>query len=155
MDYEITSLLVGLGFTFIVYSGFPLYLRFIKKKMYANPHEICLYLSLIIAIIDFIICIWCDYDVNLTPPFLYYFINCSILKAPKHLITSCQLCGKETIKNEHNTCEECHAKILKKLADKEIEAEIEKNKVLFCSHCGTKLDDDNNFCCNCGTKIKE
>lgn len=155
MDYEMANLVIGIVFTFTIYSSIPLYLRFIKKKKYANPHKLCLKISIIVAVIDFFICVWYDYDVNLTPPFLYYFINYQILKAPKYLITVCKLCGKETIKNEYDTCEDCHKKVLEKLAHKEIEAEIEKSKAYFCSHCGTKLEDKASFCYNCGNKIKE
>ena len=41
-----------------------------------------------------------------------------------------------------------------KFSKKENIADIEeKNKILFCPNCGTKLEGDNKFCPECGTNL--
>lgn len=164
---DIRSLTMGIIFTALCYTCVPIYLRFIKEKLYPNPKKICIKISIIVCIIDSILAIILDSKMNFTPAFIYYFVNMWILQAPRHLITSCTLCGKEIIKNEHNTCEECNGKILQRIAQKEYDKEIKSieqehiekpeetsTKSNFCSQCGTKINEKDIFCSNCGNKLK-
>ena len=51
---DIRSLTMGIIFTALCYTCVPIYLRFIKEKLYPNPQKICIKISIIVCIIGYI-----------------------------------------------------------------------------------------------------